>query len=69
MTLLRDIAKELFGMFLADLKLSGAILALIALVATLIRLRGTDPYFAGGLLTIGCLAIVSIVTLIESRHR
>ena len=36
MTLLADVAKELFGMFLADLRLSGALLTLVASVAGLL---------------------------------
>ena len=69
MSLLRDVVAELVGMFLADLKLSGAILSLIALVALLVRFLGADAYVVGGALLIGCLAIIAVVTAIESRRR
>lgn len=69
MTLLRDIAKELLGMFLGDMKLGVAILALLAAVALFIRLAEMDPLIGGGLLFVGCLAILAIITTIEARQR
>ena len=69
MTLLRDIAKELLGMFLGDAKLSGAILALVVAVAILIRVVRIDPFIGGALLLSGCLTVLVIVTRIEARRR
>lgn len=69
MTLLRDIAKELLGMFLADARLTGAILALVLLVAGLILSLGVDPLVGGGTLLVGCLAILVEAAVRETRRR
>ncbi len=64
MTLIRDIAFELVGMFLADARLTGAILVLVGFVVGLRLGLGVEPIIGGGVLLIGCLAI-----LIESAAR
>jgi len=67
--LLRDIAKELLGMFLADARLTGAILLLIAVVAALTESHAVRPLIAGGLLLIGSLGILVMAAWRESRRR
>ena len=70
MTLLRDISSELIGMFLADAKLSGAILTLVAAVAYLVDVSGlVTPLIGGAVLLVGCLSILVGVTAIEARRR
>jgi Flp pilus assembly protein TadB len=69
MTLVRDIAKELLGMFLADARLSGTVLILVALVAYLVDGDGLDPLIGGAILIAGCLAILATVTTAEARRR
>lgn len=70
MMLLRDIAGELVGMFVADAKLSGAILLLVAATAFLVDLSGMLPPLLGGaLLLLGCLAILVGVTALEARRQ
>lgn len=69
MTLLREIAKELFGMFLADARLTGAILVLVAIVATLTESHAVAPLVGGGTLLIGCLAILVTAAWRETRRR
>ncbi len=69
MTLLRDIAKELLGMFLADARLTGAILALVLLVAGLVSSLGVELLIGGGTLLVGCLAILVEAAVREARHR
>ncbi len=69
MTLLRDILKELVGMFLADAWLAGGILALVAIVATLIRSQTVEPLVGGGALLVGCLAILLAATRHEAHRR
>jgi len=69
MNLLQDVIKELFGMFLADAKLSGAILVLVGGIAVLINLDGLDLLIGGCGLVVGCLAIIAAVTAFESRQR
>jgi hypothetical protein len=58
MTILRDVLAELFGMFAGDVRLSVAILAVVALAALLIKLAHIDPLIGGGVLLLGCLAVV-----------
>ena len=64
MTLLRDIAFELIGMFLADARLTSAILVLVGIVVGLRLGLGVEPLVGGGVLLIGCLVI-----LVESAAR
>lgn len=66
MTLLRDVVAELVGMFLADARLAGAILVLVALVGGLVSGLGLAPLAGGGALLFGCLAILVVASL---RHR
>lgn len=70
MKLLRAISGELFGMFLADAKLSGAILILVAGVAYFVEIRQTvSPLIGGVVLLLGCLSILIGVTALEARRR
>ena len=64
MTMLKEIIAELIGMFMADARLTLAVLAIVAGAAALIELGGVDPLGAGGLLLVGCLGL-----LIENVHR
>ena len=67
MSLILEIAKELFGMFMADAKLSCAILVLVGVLAYLLRSGAIDPTVGGAVLLVGCLVILAAVTAIESR--
>lgn len=70
MTLLRDIASELLGMFLADARLSVAILLLVLVVAALVDGMGLGPLIGGAALLVGCIAILVEAAVRESRrHR
>lgn len=70
MNLLRDIVSELLSMFLADAKMSGAILFLVATVAYLVDvIEFFAPLIGGVALLAGCLSILVGVTAIEARHR
>jgi hypothetical protein len=60
MTLLRGILTELWGLFVDDGNLAAQALALILLVAALVKLAGVAPLAAGGLLLLGCLAILAL---------
>lgn len=65
MSILREVLAELFSMFVADARLSAAVLLLVGAVAALLTLaEGLDPLIAGGLLLLGCLGLV-----IESVRR
>lgn len=70
MTILKDVLAELFGMFLGDARLSAAIFAVVALAAGLIDLAGLDPLIGGGVLLVGCLAVMVTAVLRTARlHR
>jgi len=69
MTLLRDIAAELLGMFLADARLTIGILILVALVAALAESHTVAPLLAGGALLVGCLTILVLAAWREARRR
>lgn len=58
MTILRDVLAELFGMFLGDIRLSGAVLAVVAGAALMIDVGHVEPLFGGGVLLAGCLAVL-----------
>ena len=69
MTLLRDIAKELLGMFLADARLTGAILTLVAIVTALTESHAIAALAGGASLLLGCLGILVSAAWRESRRR
>lgn len=62
MNLLKDVCSELVGMFLADLRLSLAVLALVGAVALLVDAFAVEPLIGGGALLVGCLSILAAVT-------
>jgi hypothetical protein len=63
MTMLKDIAAEIIGMFVGDARLTLAVLAIVGAATAMIKL-GVAPLGAGGLLLAGCLFV-----LIESIWR
>ena len=68
MSILIDVLKELLSMFLADARLTGAVLVLVGAVALAIS-RGVDPLLAGTGLLAGCMAILAVVTALQARRR
>lgn len=69
MTLLLDIARELVSMFLADARLTGGIIVLVALVAGLTEGHVVRPLLGGAVLLFGCLGILVTTAWGESRRR
>jgi len=69
MNIVHDVFRELLGMFVADARLTTAILALVAAVATLLVTLHIEPLIAGGVLLIGSLAILVAVVHREARRR
>lgn len=63
MSLVRDVLKEVLGMFLADAGLSLAVLAVVAIAAALANLAAA-PLAAGGVLLFGSLAAL----IASARH-
>jgi hypothetical protein len=58
MTMLRDLAAELVGMFAGEKRLTLAVLALIAAAGALVDFIGVDPLLGGIALLLGCLALL-----------
>lgn len=69
MSIIVDVAKELLGMFLADARLTAATLVLVAIVAGLVIALRIEPLLGGGVLLLGCLAILVEAALREARRR
>jgi hypothetical protein len=69
MSIAGDVAKELIGMFLADARLATAILLLVAGLGGLIFVVHIEPLVAGGILLVGCLAILVEAALRPARER
>jgi hypothetical protein len=64
MKIFKELAAELVGMFVAETRLTLAVLVLIAVTGLLVNLAGVSPLVGGALLLFGCL-----VLLIESVYR
>jgi hypothetical protein len=64
MTMLRELAGELVGMFVAEKRLAIAVLAIVAVTGSLVDLAGLNPLVGGAMLLLGCLML-----LIESVCR
>jgi hypothetical protein len=58
MTIVRDIAKELLAMFVADSALTVMILGLVVIVAVLISIGHVAPLISGGSLLLGSVTIM-----------
>jgi hypothetical protein len=64
MTMLKELAAELFGMFVGETRLTISILAVVAAVGSLVGFLGLDPLLGGAGLLFGCL-----ILLVESVCR
>lgn len=69
MSILGDVFKELFKMFVADLRLTIAILAGIVAVAVLLGQGVVGPVAAGLLLAAISIAVLGEAVLRETRRR
>ena len=54
MRLLRDLAAELVGMFIGDLRLTIGILAIVAATGLAVDFAGLEPLVGGAVLLLGC---------------
>lgn len=68
MTIIIEVLKELFAMFVADARLTLAILLLVATVAGLVG-SGAGPVIGGGVLLFGSLAILVYSVIREAKIR
>jgi hypothetical protein len=54
MTILRDLAGEVVGMFIGDRRLTIAVLAIVAATGLSIDFAGLEPLAGGAVLLLGC---------------
>jgi hypothetical protein len=64
MKMLKELAAELVGMFVGETRLTISLLAIVALVGSLVDFLGFDPLLGGTVLLLGSLTL-----LIESVLR
>jgi hypothetical protein len=64
MTMLKELAAELIGMFVGETRLTISVLTLVAMAGSLVDLIGLDPLLGGAALLFGCL-----ILLVESVVR
>lgn len=69
MTIIKDVLRELVGMFVGDARLSGATLAVIAVAAAMIDLAHIEPLISGGVLLVGSLAVVLVAVRLAARSQ
>jgi len=67
MSLLKEVAAELIGMFFGDARMTLALLLLIAVAGALIELTGIDPLLGGSVLVVGCPALLIASLRRDSR--
>ncbi|GEM_PF-308532 len=58
MTILKDVCSELFSMFVADARLTAAILATVVIAAVLIDATRLPDVVGGAVLLVGCVAVL-----------
>jgi hypothetical protein len=69
MTILRDLAAELIGMFFGEARLAAALLALVAATRLLIDFAGLDQLAGGAMLLFGSLALLVASVCRAARPR
>ncbi|SOC21574.1 hypothetical protein [Rhodobacter maris] len=68
MSILKDVLADLASMFVADARLTGAILALVAVAAMLVW-AGLPSLVGGAVLLVGCLAVLVLAVRREAARR
>jgi hypothetical protein len=58
MSLLKEVAAELIGMFFGDAWMTLTVLLIVAVAGGLIELAGIDPLVGGIVLALGCPALL-----------
>lgn len=69
MSILKDVLSELFGMFVADARLTVSILALIGAAALLINATSLRPLAGGAFLLLGSIAVLFLSVRREAFRR
>ena len=58
MTVLKEVVAELIGMFIAERRLTIAVLAVVAMAACLVDFTDLDPLVGGTVVLFGCLILL-----------
>jgi len=69
MSILMDVLKELFSMFMGDARLTASIIAVIAVAAALIFLTDLPALVGGAFLLCGCLTVLIVSVRQEAKRR
>jgi len=69
MTILRDVLAELYAMFMADTRLTAAILAVVAVAAAIVEATGLPPLLGGAVLLFGCIGLLVLSVWRAARRR
>ena len=69
MEIIKEVLVELFSMFVTDLRLTLATLALVAAVAVLVLVLHINALICGIVLLLGCFAIVMEAAIRETKSR
>lgn len=69
MNILKDVLSELFGMFVADVRLTIAILATVSIAALLINATRLPSLAGGAILLLGCVTILFLSVRREAVQR
>ena len=69
MTILKELVAELIGMFFAEMRLTAALLALVAATGLLIDLAGLDQLTGGAILLFGSMALLVASVCRAARPR
>lgn len=64
MTMLKELAAELVGMFVGETRLTASVLAIVAVVGSLVNFTGPNPLRGGAALLLSCLTL-----LVENVYR
>jgi len=69
MKIIQKVLAELFSMFMADARMSLSTVALVIIMAGLLKFAALSALVAGGLLLVGCLVIVIEAAVRDTRKR
>ena len=69
MTMLKELAAELMGMFVGESRLTLSVLAIVAAVGLLVNFSSLNPLLGGAALLLGCLLLLVESVLRAARPR
>jgi hypothetical protein len=69
MTMLKELAAELIGMFVGETRLTISVLVVVAAVGSLVDFIGLDPLLGAAALLLGCVTLLIDSVLRGARPR